>query len=1157
MATRLLENSPVQLAIGPVFDASPIPSLILTTDTTDFRIAEVNQAYLLAFGFKRDLVLGKRLSDVFAGCESCLTEKSKGYLFASLRYVMSKKEVHKVDLHGYNNMLIDQTGSALLIWEAVNTPVLDKKKNVSCILHTIQDITRHIRIENSLQRNEQEYRSLFEKNPDAVFSLNAEGYFTSVNKAAVELMKYTVEEALTMHFSSLCLPQDLERIQCSLSECLSGRAVSLRLPAITATGRVLQLNVTGMPVIRDGLIIGVYGIARDETEAHLQNKEKEMIASIGEIFDDEEDLTDCLQKILKALCNFAGVDCAEAWISSIDHRDLNFSSSFSMNDHLLPDELNVFNTMNGLIGAARKKKKMLLMHDLQVNPEYSRNNFARKNNLQSGLAVPVIFKDHVIAVLALYTRVPVVIQNTEIFTSNLLNHLASHIQRKKAEYELKQYFNLSPDILCIAGYDDYFKKVNPAFSRVLGYSSKEILARPFYDFIHPDDLDMVRQEYLNIELGLECQAFDVRYITKKKDVVWISWTATPIADERLIYLVARDITDKKELERLVENEQRRFSKMFAEAPVSMCILKGKDHVFESANEQYYKYVGDKKIIGRSVMEIFPEAEDQLVPQWMDQVYNSGETFTSLETSLQLDVEGTGILQQFYLSFMFQAYRNTSGEIEGIFYFGVDVTQEVQARKRAEESKKQYADLIQNLPAAVYTTDAEGKIQIFNKAAVHLWGMEPVINDTLYCGSFNIFYPDGTPMPLDQCPMARTLKNGVPVKGEEILVQRPNGELRNVMPNPSPVFDSSGQMTGAINVLNDITDARQSERELVKLSLIARKTDNAVLITNLDGKIEWVNEAFSRITEFSFDEAVGKSSSILHGPETNKSVVSFMKEKSKRAQPFECEILKYTKSGKPVWLEIKHQPLFDSKGKVTQYFNLEADITERKKAYEKVMKSESEIRRFARQQNTIMEQERARIAREIHDEFGQQLTGLKMSLSSLKKQFVSNPANAEEVLAIVLGDVDQSIQSLREFATELRPGILDTLGLFPSIGWLAKDFEKKNGITCTSTFKVNEEQMINESLSICFFRICQEALTNVARHAHASRVHLEMEQINDILSLKVTDNGKGIVNDKINNPFSMGLLGMRERASLVGGELFITSYPNTKTTVHFLVNIHNV
>ena len=636
----------------------------------------------------------------------------------------------------------------------------------------------------------------------------------------------------------------------------------------------------------------------------------------------------------------------------------------------------------------------------------------------------------------------------------------------------------------------------------------------------------------------------------------MAWKVSVSDKERLIYAVARDVTDKKNLERTIETERQRFARMFDEAPVSMCIMKGKDHVFEKANSQYYKYVGNKDIIGKKNSEIFPEAREQQVPLWLDRVFETGETFTSLETPISIDVEGTGDLQLFYLSFMFQAYRDSDGEIEGIFYFGVDVTEEVLARNKISESEKRHVDLLQNLPVAVYTTDAAGIITFYNKAATSLWGFRPDLGQRLQIETLQILNSDLTPIPPGDSPMARTLKTGVPVRGQEIILRRPDGLIRHILPHPSPIFDSNGELAGGMNVVIDVTEKKAAEAELQKLSLIAKKTNNAVIITDPSGRIEWVNDAFCRITEYSAEEVIGRTTSFLHGAGSSSLVRSFMKEKSKRKQPFECELLKYTKSGKPVWMEIKRQPVFDSKGNLARFFDIESDITERKEAYEKLLKSESEIRRFARQQNAIMEAERARIAREIHDEFGQQLTGLKMSLASVKRQLATDAASAAEVLSAVISDVDQSIQGLREFATELRPGILDTLGLFPSIEWLVKDFEKKTRITSSTVFKVNEDTRVSDSLAICFFRICQEALNNTAKHSGARHVKVEMEQAGDILSMKITDDGNGFSADLVNNPFSMGLLGMRERASLVGGELLISGDAGAKTTIHFLVNINN-
>ncbi len=227
--------------------------------------------------------------------------------------------------------------------------------------------------------------------------------------------------------------------------------------------------------------------------------------------------------------------------------------------------------------------------------------------------------------------------------------------------------------------------------------------------------------------------------------------------------------------------------------------------------------------------------------------------------------------------------------------------------------------------------------------------------------------------------------------------------------------------------------------------------------------------------------------------------------------------------------------------------------EKENALEKLIKSEEQIRGFARHLNHVMEEERAHLAREIHDELGQQLAGIKMSISYLKKQ-AESIKGVEEQANGILHDVDQTIQSLRKIATELRPGILDTLGLVPSIEWLVKEFDKKNSIK--STLKINVIQnKFDKNFSTCFFRICQEALTNISKHAGAREVMIEVEQGEKNLTMRIMDDGKGIASEKLANPFSMGLLGMHERANLAGAQLLINSKKDEGTTVELKAKIN--
>lgn len=226
------------------------------------------------------------------------------------------------------------------------------------------------------------------------------------------------------------------------------------------------------------------------------------------------------------------------------------------------------------------------------------------------------------------------------------------------------------------------------------------------------------------------------------------------------------------------------------------------------------------------------------------------------------------------------------------------------------------------------------------------------------------------------------------------------------------------------------------------------------------------------------------------------------------------------------------------GQFKRMIGIHTDITERKEIETKLLQSELQIRNFAKYLNRVMEDQRTNLAREIHDELGQELAGIKFGISSLKKIAANNP-EAETKIANVLNSVDATIQSLRKIATELRPGILDSLGLAASIEWLVKEFHKKTNIVCKTNVNVHDHPF-SKDISTCFFRICQEALSNISKHAEASELAVRLLYEDEVLTLIIADNGKGIDTSKQNNPFSMGLLGMRERAHLIGGHLEIHS-----------------
>jgi len=214
-----------------------------------------------------------------------------------------------------------------------------------------------------------------------------------------------------------------------------------------------------------------------------------------------------------------------------------------------------------------------------------------------------------------------------------------------------------------------------------------------------------------------------------------------------------------------------------------------------------------------------------------------------------------------------------------------------------------------------------------------------------------------------------------------------------------------------------------------------------------------------------------------------------------------------------------------------------EIAERKRAEEHLRKSEENLRALAAHLQSVREEEWTRIAREIHDELGQSLTGLKMDLTWVANRLPGDQRVLAEKTKSMSGLIDDTIQSVRKIASRLRPEVLDQLGLTAAIGWHARDFRKRTGIRCKLSLP-SDTLMLDRERSTAAFRIFQELLTNVARHANATRIDVAMRLESGALVLTVEDNGNGIVESAIHDPKSLGLLGMRERVLPFGGSIEI-------------------
>jgi len=228
------------------------------------------------------------------------------------------------------------------------------------------------------------------------------------------------------------------------------------------------------------------------------------------------------------------------------------------------------------------------------------------------------------------------------------------------------------------------------------------------------------------------------------------------------------------------------------------------------------------------------------------------------------------------------------------------------------------------------------------------------------------------------------------------------------------------------------------------------------------------------------------------------------------------------------------------------------LDEGKRAEEGLSKSRERLRNLSGRLQSLLEEERTRISREIHDELGQALTALKLDLSLIRRRLLSDglPEPAAKIQEIEL-DASRVIRAVRKIATDLRPGILDELGVVAAIKWMAKNFRNRTGISCKVTIQ-GADNISDSARSTAIFRVVQEAMTNVMRHAAASQVNVSLEKKDDTLLLEVRDNGIGIKEERIFHSKSLGLVGIRERVLMLGGEASISGKPGKGTIVRVIL-----
>ena len=244
---------------------------------------------------------------------------------------------------------------------------------------------------------------------------------------------------------------------------------------------------------------------------------------------------------------------------------------------------------------------------------------------------------------------------------------------------------------------------------------------------------------------------------------------------------------------------------------------------------------------------------------------------------------------------------------------------------------QSAQILDALPVAVYATDPEGRITYYNQAAADFWGCEPVLGHTFWCGSFKLFWPDGTPLAHDECPMAIALKTQKAVRGVEAVMERPDGTRIPFAPHPTPLFDSSGVLIGALNMFVDISERKNGERTAQHFAAIVESSEDAIISKSLDGIIVSWNKGAERLFGYSAHEIIGKSVLTLIPQDRQGEEPGILARLRNGERIDHYETIRQRKDGTLMDVSLTVSPVRDGSGRIVGASKIARDVTEQKRA----------------------------------------------------------------------------------------------------------------------------------------------------------------------------------------------------------------------------------
>lgn len=686
--------------------------------------------------------------------------------------------------------------------------------------------------------------------------------------------------------------------------------------------------------------------------------------------------------------------------------------------------------------------------------------------------------------------------------------------------EFHQFLDLSFDMFCISGFDGYFKKLNKAWEENIGFTNDELQAKPFVEFVHPDDRKATIAETEKLKIGIDTIRFENRYLCKDGTYKWLSWNAKQVAEEKLIYSTARDITEQKLAEAALLKERDWAQKYLDIAGIMMVALDA-DQKITLINKKGCEILGFKEheIIGKNWFDNFipGRIRDKIKTNYENLMFGNIEPVEFYENPV-LANSGNEIIIAWHNSVL----RDDAGNINGILCSGEDITEHKHANEKASELLNELKTIFNNIPLGIVYLDDKFKFISANKFFCDMVGIDEAKLIGKLCYETVGEYADDSSRKGTDKICSFCMKHECSKVKKATVMERPFGDSITKV-TTVPEMDESGNISNFLEIIEDITETRETEEKIREQAALLDKAKDAIAVRDMDNSLVYWNKGAEQLYGWTKEEAVGKNANGLLYKEMSPLLVEAQKIVREKGE-WTGELYHTTKNETEIIVESRWTMVYDDMRRQKSILIINTDVTEKKKL-------EGQLLRTQRLESI------GTLANGIAHDINNVLLPITLSLNLLREKYTDDESqklinilerNAKRGTSLIkqVQSFAQGVEGERiplhigHLISEMREIVKETFPKYIEVNTLvSRDLWTISG-DATQLHQVLMNLCVNARDSMPDGGILSISAENISIDENSARMNIEAS-VGQYIIITVSDTGTGItpeIMDKIFEPF---------------------------------------